>query len=64
MPCRESFKRCRRCEFPAEPHTNYQLFKVIERAWSKRNPLSQNSDLDALLEGEIQNLPKTTMWPG
>jgi hypothetical protein len=64
MPCRESFTRCKRCQFPEEPHTNYRLFKTIEKAWAKRNLLSRNSDLHALLEGEIQKLPKTTTWQG
>jgi hypothetical protein len=62
MPCRESFRRCKRCQFPEEHHTNYQLFKVIEKAWSRRNPLSPSSDLHALFEEEIQNLRKTTTW--
>ena len=62
--CRDSVTRCKRLSgFPEEPHTNFQTFDVIARAWAKRKA-SKPKPLIDLIQQQLSKVPKNRSYNG
>lgn len=63
MGCRASSPRCEAIPFDNAPHTDFQAFEVIARAWERRVP-GKPRPLMELIRIQLRTVPKNLLFHG